>query len=503
MKKYFSIIGIFIIISLLTAGFNPFHSAKPYQTDQKPITVSGPLSGDCKGDFSFSFYPAGGPVNGSMNCVSKEYDSAGTIVKTQIITVNLSGTFQGGDGGAIIGKMSGQARAICPICTEPEITASINGQPWEGFLYANGTGNGNMLRNTRTGSMVTWSVTFSAQQFQEGLSGSASTTPDSTQSNPPETQQTAEMPASPTAGSTQSSPTQKIPILPSVQAAIQTWPTVDIAAEEILNQDGAIIARDDKGVFYAVSNGGVRKPLPEELQDRVSKDLFFLWNADLLNASPAIKALIAMDTIISTEDITGANKYFEVPPWLKEHDYMKLNTKCTDEACGSELSMPAMLGTSWELDEDGCDPSMYVPEGVSASYNPNTEGSGAGGSQAPNSSEHSSVRGTINGGGDFISVRPATPQGPGFLLFSVVKLPFLTVNENKPYMGIQTIYLNNQETIRLVQKGSPADKAGLSVGDEVVKVNNVVVDSNQPLAGLINQHQSGDQQEWQSHGVHR
>ncbi len=466
MKKHFSIIGLLILISLITAGFNPLNTANTYQTNPETMTASGQwcMTDGC-GEISFSFDPAGGPVSGSLSGTLRSYDTAGTMFGTRVINANLSGTFQGGDGGVISGTMTGQERRICPTCAVKDETLSLNGFIWKGYLYANGTGNGDVFNN------VSYKVTFSSQQFQEALGVPVSPEVESTQSSQPEAQVTVEAPASPTIISTQSHPTKPIPVLPVIQAAALTWPTVDIAAEDILNQDGAIIARDAQGVFYAVSNEGVRKPLPEEMQDRVSKELFFLWNADLLNASPAVKALVAMDSIVSTADISGANQYFEIPTWLKERDYLKLNTECTNETCRSEASIPAMLGTSWEMDES------YFPQ------------------EALASSEHSSVRGTINGGGDFIYA-PRSPQG--ILLASLVtaiKPLLLADNGNNPYLGLLTNENNNGAIIRLVQKGSPAEKAGLAVGDVVLSVNKIAVDANNTMASIINQHKGGEQVE--------
>jgi hypothetical protein len=561
MKKYFSIIGLLILFSLLTVSFNPFHAAKPYQSDQITITASGQWceSGPC-GVISFSFNPNGGPVSGSISGSLRSYDSAGIIFGVREINASLSGTFAGGDGGVINGTMVGQEHRICPTCEVKDETLSLNGFGWEGHLYANGTGGGVLFLTSQ------WNATFSAQQFQEGLGGSASPTVDSTQSNPPLEQATAGAPVSPTVGDSQSSQNQALQILPSIQAAIQSQPTLDMAAEEILNQDGAIIARDAQGVFYAVSNEGVKKVLPQELQDRVSQDLFFLWNADLLNASPAIKALVAMNTITSTDDITGANKYFEVPAWLKERNYLKLNTECTVETCRSVFTM-AILDTSWELNTSDLFPQVTLAsfsKDTNDSSTVNTADTNDGStantsdskvSSADNvpvpkesstnnltdqnaqkvSSEHASIRGTINGSGDFISYSegdqtepnekpvspdssepepswpllpswssgPSEPSAPdnedqpplGALLFALIKPHLLANNSNIPYLGLVTNDYNNGAIIHNVQKGSPAEKEGLAIGDVVLKVNKIAVDAKNTLAFLISQHKGGDQVE--------
>jgi hypothetical protein len=480
MKRHFSMISFIMLISFFTASFNPLNTGKSYQPNLSTITASGQWcgAGSCY-PISFSFNPAGGPISGSANGTVRNYDTAGSLVNVEVYNANLSGTFQGGDGGGISGTMTGTASYTCPTCDPPEGSRSLDGWTWGGTLFANGTGNGALFVNLSGGGDVPWNVTFSSQQFQEALGVPASPEVESTQSSEPETQVTLEAPASPTIISTQTNPTQPIPVLPVIQTAAQSWPTVDIAAEDILNQDGAIIARDAKGVFYVVSNEGVRKPLPDELQDRVSQELFFLWNADLLNASPAIKALVAMDSIASSDDITGANKYFEIPLWLKDRDYLKMNTDCTDETCRSMILIPTMLGISLDLDADGLAPGdldLLVVQ-VSAS------------------SEHSSVRGTINGGGDFISA-PQAPQSIFFAsLVMAIKPHLLVDNGTTPYLGLQTNNDNNKEIVRLVQKGSPAEKTGLAVGDVVLKVNKIAVDAKNTLASLINQHHGGDQVE--------
>jgi hypothetical protein len=459
MKKYFSIICIITLISFFTSSFNPLNIPDLFQAEPKTITASGQW---CRpngcGSISFSFNPAGGPVSGSLSGTLNGYD-ADRKNYVETYSASLSGTFSGGDGGAIIGTMTGKESWNCPTCSPQVGSYSLDSYVWGGILFANGTGKGDVFTDGP------WNVTFSSQQFQEGLEVPVPPTAEITAMPVPTLM---ELP-SPTPRVIIINSLKSFPILPGIHAAAQSWPTVDIATQEILNQDGAIIGRDAQGVFYVVSNTGEKKPLPQELQDRIRQELFFLWNVDLLNANPAIKALIAMGTIASTDAITGANQYFEIPPELKEHDYLKVNTVCSGETCRLEVSIPEMISISWWMDD-----IFFLPLA---------------------SSEHSSVRGTINGGGDFISAPQVPPDTFLASLIMAIKPHLLADNGTTPYLGLQTKNDNNQEIIRVVQKGSPAEKAGLAVGDVVLSVNKIALDANKPLASLINQHHGGDQVE--------
>ncbi|MDP1779892.1 MAG: PDZ domain-containing protein, partial [Anaerolineales bacterium] len=115
------------------------------------------------------------------------------------------------------------------------------------------------------------------------------------------------------------------------------------------------------------------------------------------------------------------------------------------------------------------------------------------------SSEHSSVRGTINGGGDFIYV-PQPDFGMELASVSLAPPAMQQGAQTQSYLGVQVQDTVDGATVKMVQIGSPAEQAGLLVGDLVTSVNGIPVDSQNPLAVLISGYSGGD---WVEMGVLR
>jgi hypothetical protein len=142
--------------------------------------------GECV-DFKLTFDPAGGPVTGSYTGAFTyhiQYAGLSEIVRTETETGELTGTFSGGDGGTIKGeltyKITNRVDTTNGVST-PQQDESGAFRPWKGVLRANGTGDGTIQccqEYSPTGYMLEnpWTVSFSAQDFQAGLSAAAPTT---------------------------------------------------------------------------------------------------------------------------------------------------------------------------------------------------------------------------------------------------------------------------------------------------------------------------------------
>ena len=151
---------------------------------------------------------------------------------------------------------------------------------------------------------------------------------------------------------------------PAAKKLIEAASPIRQAVGDIFGKDACLIARDDTGNFFAVSNSGKRVSLSGKLQDtfKVSNEFAVLGNDDILKASAGFKSWGgASDTINGGVD-TSLGK---TSPELKDRDYMRITDK------GMEIFSPASS-------------VMVDSKGLLAS------------------SEHSSIRGTINGGGDFV-----------------------------------------------------------------------------------------------------
>lgn len=132
-------------------------------------------------DFQLTFDPAGGSVTGSYSGVFTYhilYAGLSEIVLTETETGELTGTFSGGDGGAVSGTVSytttNRVSETNGVST-PQDDESGAYRPWQGVLKADGTGSGTIQccqEYSTTGFMIEnpWTITFSAQDFQAGLS---------------------------------------------------------------------------------------------------------------------------------------------------------------------------------------------------------------------------------------------------------------------------------------------------------------------------------------------
>jgi membrane-associated protease RseP (regulator of RpoE activity) len=104
------------------------------------------------------------------------------------------------------------------------------------------------------------------------------------------------------------------------------------------------------------------------------------------------------------------------------------------------------------------------------------------------------IRGSINGGGDFIYL--PRPAGNKELIFlSIGTGRSIQYSGNRPYLGVQVQESGSGAIIKMVQKTSPAEQAGLAIGDTVTSVSGTPVDTQNTLAALIGQHAGGDQVE--------
>lgn len=450
-------LGILVVLALLAALFfnpAPVSAVRSSQQTTGVITgdgqICGPYSPEC-GEFSITFNPAGGPVTGSVYVDWSITDmNSGQKIGDEILQGNLTGTFAGGDGGLVTGSMATGTVTItylieCETCINE--TESAVGSPWEGHLRADGTGNG-WIGPTD----VLWNVTYSAQDFQAGL-----VLPTLTQAS---------------ADNLEPLPAVDENLLDVINGpsseVVKAWPDLDASITEILDQDDAIIARDDQGNYYVIDNQGVKRPLSADMQSnlQMNNEFGLLQNANLLWASPAVQAFVAANGEGALDAITGSDQYqyYTIPRWLQQRQYMKVSTRCGDGSCSAYTTI-SVLPTS-----------MWFPQ------------------QAFASSEHSSVRGTINGGGDFIYV---PPPDFGMELASVSLAPpaMQQDSQTQSYLGVQVQDTADGATVKMVQTGSPAEQAGLLVGDLVTSVSGIPVDSQNPLAVLISGYLGGDRVE--------
>ena len=362
----------------------------------------------------------------------------------------MVGTFAGGDGGILLGQVeSGTYTQTyseeCANCINE--TQDEKGRLWEGVLYADGTGNG-WFKNEQ----ILWQITYSAADFQAGLK---------TNTNPT-SNNTTDSQGTPDSSSTVS--LEEVLEGPALEL-IDSLPEVDQAAEEILGQDAAIITRDEQGVYYVVDNQGVRSSLPVELQDslKMNNEFGLLQNIAYFTDNLTVQALIAKEGTDVLEKVNGTGKYqfYEVPHWLLSHQYMGVSTDCNEGSC-SEVTM-AMINDS-----------SFFFSGIE---------------QPVFSAEHSSVRGTINGGGDFI-------YEPKPVILASLIFPILgnrQVQANPGYLGVQVTDTASGLEISQVQRNSPAEIAGLQTGDLITEISGLSVkDKNQFLNQLVDL-KGGDQ----------
>ncbi len=451
---------------LATLFFSPASVSAVRSSQQTTVDITahgqicGPYSSEC-GEFSITFNPAGGTVTGSFYVDWPiTYLDKDQKIGDEVAQGTLTGTFAGGDGGLVSGTVStGQVSVTyfveCDGCIDS--TESKVGTPWEGHLWADGTGNGWIGP-----ADVLWNVTFSALDFQAGLA-----VPTPNMASAP----TLEPLMGPTPTNTSSEDLQPLPAVdenlldvvvgPSSEV-VKSWPDLDTSIAQILDQDDAIIARDSLGNFYVIDNQGVKRPLSADMQSnlQMNNEFGLLQNANLLWASPAVQAFVAANGEGALDAITGSGgyQYYTIPIWLQQRQHMMVSTLCGAGSCSAYTTISIL------------DSSMWFPQ------------------QAFASSEHSSVRGTINGGGDFIYF----PQPAFGKLASPAMQQGARIH---PYFGVKVQETANGAYIQMVQEGSPAEQAGLLVGDLVTTINGTAVNSQTTSAALIGQYSAGDRLE--------
>ncbi len=457
------VVFLFVVVSFAIPG--AASADQSWQQTTRYITGNGQYTdgySQC-GTFSITFNPAGGPVSGSLQSLCPLYGNSGKVGE-ETIQVTLTGTFDGGDGGVVRGTVAtGEVTDTYTINTDQcsncrPGTRSMVGAPWEGNLRADGTGDGWFVKQD-----FSWSVTYSAQDFQAGLASSMPTKASVPTKTPIPT-----LASFPTETPTEVDGMTDLLEGPS-SVVVKSWPELIAAIADITNQEDAIIARDEKGVYYAIDNQGIQKALPVELQSvlQMNNEFGLLQNAQILWTSPAVQAFVAAKGDNAMDAITGKGnyQYYTIPEWLKQRQYMKESTQCGNGDCLSHT-------TIWMPDFSG-----YFPQ------------------QALASSEHSSVRGTINGGGDFIYA-PLPGNGVELASLSFVPQGGLQNAGDPPYLGVKVLDSTDRAYVKMVQRGSPADEAGLAVDDQIVSVSGTSLDdSKNTLAVLIDQHSGGDQVE--------
>jgi hypothetical protein len=355
---------------------NFVYSESPLQTTGT-ITATGQFCdqdlGYC-GDFTISFNPAGGPVTGAFTATYSTEDYGILHVNGSLVgefTYTGENTETGEEGGVVIGTITNGIwdwkcqKEYCFNATP----ASLTGRQWGGYLYSNGTGNGKLFSEDSP-----WKVTFSTEGFQAGL--------------PTPTEEVLPEPLLPT-------PTSfdvvalKIELDPTVRDCIANSKSIDDATKAILNQDSAIIARDANNKFYAINNAGESIALPSTLNSyfQMSDQFAILGNDELLASSEhgSIRG-----TINGGGDFVMLQK---IPDELKTRDYAMLTTSCPSATeCRPEMKINSTASSTYiQADSIGsgdptqCKLGFIGQDTLFVSY--------------PRSSEHGSIRGTINGGG--------------------------------------------------------------------------------------------------------
>jgi hypothetical protein len=452
--KAFRSVGLLVVVLLATTFSSIPGTAlavRPESQTADNITGDGQFCDDdigfC-GEFHITFHPIGGPVTGSFS--SRYANEAGEVLQ---VNGTLTGTFTGGDGGAVNGTIvSGVWDWTCPTCDFVLATpASLAGRNWNGYLYADGTGAGLLMDG------IPWNVAFSADDFQADL-----------------------ILPTPTRIAVQATVLQ---LDPAARDYIASSLPLDEATTTILGQDAVLIARDSKNGFYAIDNNGQSVPLSAELKSmfKLSDRFAILENRRLLDS---------FDLTPQSDSINGGSQSAileKMPPDLKDRDYLKVSANCTGGSpprCNTlmQINSTAASFQTCTLPTGGPAPKPVVlPPPVSD-----------GGKAARLSSEHGCVRGTINGGGDFIR-RP----GMGFPNSVLAGYSGGAIRQAAPaaYLGASVEMRTEGAEITQIQTGSPADLAGLNTGDIIQQVDGQAVNPSNPLDARIAQFSAGEKVE--------
>ena len=405
------------------------------QQNGNAITAVGQMCGDVGCDispFTFEFNPSGGAIGGHFEFEATEVTGDGSILNYRAVG-DQSGYFEGGDGGKISGTL---------LVNAPGSSAGTVSIYWEGNLYADGTGKGVSSAEIfdKSGS---WSVTFDAVVFQAYLG-------------------LVEIPTG------VSVPVNAVELTQEARDFIARSPTLSDATKAVLNQDSVILARDMNNHFYAINNRGQAIPIPAQLNKKfdMSNEFTLLHNKQVLKG--VIDKMGHGPDDGSINGGANAATLAKIPDDLKDHDYGTLSTECSSAGCVTQFKMnstatsihisdAAILGTDWR---------KYATGG----------------------SELGSIRGTINGGGDFIYEPGIRNQ---LALISLAK-PLPDAN-NPGYLGVLAQDGADGAVISMIQSTSPAEQAGLAIGDKVVSVSGVAVDAEHTLGTLTSQNAGGAQ----------
>ncbi len=246
--------------------------------------------------------------------------------------------------------------------------------------------------------------------------------------------------------------------------------TLSEAAKAVLNQDSVIFARDDNNHFYAINNQGKSTPIPAPVSEKFNMSNEFT----LLHNKQTLQGLL--DKIGDGSDESNINggsnaaAVAKIPGDLKDHDYGTLSTECSSAGCVTQFKMNS-TATSTHISDTaviGIDLRYYT------------------------GSENSSVRGTINGGGDFIFA-PGNWNQMAFFSLALPLSSALPDANNPAYLGVQAQDESDGAVISMIQRTSPAEQAGLAIGDKVVSVSGAPVDAEHTLASIISQNAGGNQ----------
>jgi hypothetical protein len=317
------------------------------------------------------------------------------------------------------------------------------------------------LISPNEGGGGTWSVTFDGAAFQTAL-------------------------ATPTSFSVVG---QKIQLTQKARDFIANSPTLGEATKAVLNQDSVIIVRDENNNFYAINNKKKVIPLPASLGSTFQlNDAFGVLGNDGLLEKAGYGGM--------HDEINGgseAGSLEKMPGDLKDRDYMGLTTKCSlkprsdlGNHTTSLISVKIRQGDLPEACQDLL--RVHTPD-TSFHINPRWAYENE---FFVGSSEHASIRGTINGSGDFISV-PLPETKSKLVSLSVGSGWAVQDSGNQPYLGAQVQETSDGSVVTMIQAGSPAELAGLIIGDTVFSVSGSPVDAQHTLAYLIGQHAGGDQ----------
>jgi S1-C subfamily serine protease len=87
--------------------------------------------------------------------------------------------------------------------------------------------------------------------------------------------------------------------------------------------------------------------------------------------------------------------------------------------------------------------------------------------------------------GQIANVDHACISVPSKVVKGVVQQMLASGNVQKPYVGLSFVQNNPGIAVVKVQKGSPAEKAGVCVGDVILTANGKSVDSYEDISGVI------------------